>query len=401
MNVNTDNAERPNDYKLMRYGLGNALVAGGYYSFDKGDWHHNVLWWYDEYETALGAPRADVKVIAGAKGTGVVPAVWSRSFENGLVLVNSSEIAQRVALPGVFEKIRGKQDATTNSGTVVATVDVPAHDGLVLLRRADSTEVKASAFQNGTFVRMYDGSGRSVQNGFFAQRTDAPSGAQIVVADLDRDGKDDLVFAERGSVNIRFGTKKTATVFYPFGKKYTGAISIAVGNTNRDAALELIIGRYSSVPPDVKVFSSAGKELARWTAYASGFRGGAQVAIGDLNRDGLREIVTGAGPGGGPHIRIWKTDGGVWGGSFFAFDKTERGGVNVAVGDVDGDGKDEIIAGSGDGALPRVRVYDGAGIMMGEISMGTRPVAGGLRVTTSDTNGDGKAEILVSGLPLF
>ncbi|MEK7115801.1 MAG: putative glycoside hydrolase [Patescibacteria group bacterium] len=400
VNVNTNDADRPDDYRRMRYGLANALVAGGYYSFDRGAMGHNVLWWYDEYEATLGKPRASPRPLAAGRGSLIVPAVWAREFQHGIAMFNSTDAAKRVSLPGEFEKLRGVQDSATNDGTLVRVIDLASHDGLLLFRRSAPEEIRGSAFRNGDFLRLYDTRGRQERSGFFAQRKDAPSGVMIVAADVDGDGALDLVTAHRGVLSIRFAENGT-TLLRPFGSSYTGRLSLAAGNTNRDAPLEMIVGRDGAAPPEVKIFSRTGGVLARWDAYAHTFTGGVRVGVGDLDGDGRQEIVTAAGPGGGPHIRVWKTDGTVWGGGWFAFDANARGGVQIAVGDLDGDGKDEIIVASGHGAIPRVRIFDGRGTLKGDFTLGNRPLAEGLRVAVSDVNGDGKKEILIGGLPIF
>jgi len=95
------------------------------------------------------------------------------------------------------------------------------------------------------------------------------------------------------------------------------------------------------------------------------------VGAGDIDGDGYDEIITGAGPGAvyGPHVRGWNVDGGpataIPQVSYFAYG-TLKYGVNVSAGDVDGDGIDEIITGAGPGVVfgPHVRGwnYDGASI---------------------------------------
>jgi len=400
LNVNMNNEPRSTDYARMRYGLANALVGGGYFSFDQGDMNHNTLWWYDEYTVPLGTPRAEPRPLVGGNGSQIVPAVWARDFEHGIAILNSTDTSKRVPLPGVFEKIRGTQDPATNNGTIVTSIDLASHDGILLIRQSEPQQIRGSAFENGAFVRIYDANGKQPQNGFFAQRTDVSSGAIVLTASVSTKSSEDLLTARAGRVRITPENQATKTVL-PFGAPYTGDLSIAVGNANTDSGNEIVVGRGSGGPPDVVILSKTGAPLVRWTAYRPSFAGGVRVAIGDLNGDGLREIVTGAGPGGGPHIRIWKTDGTVWGGGFFAFDQSERGGVQIAVGDVDGDGKDEIVAASGQGAAPRVRIFDGRGTLKREIVIGKMPLAVGLRVAVSDINGDGKREILVSGLPVF
>lgn len=393
-NTNTNNQESIGDYRLMRYGLASALLGNGYYSFDAGDSGHARTWWYDEYDAVLGAPKSSSRRIVGT-GTAIAPGVWAREYEHGIAIVNSDTVPKRVTLPGTFEKLRGKQDPRTNDGSLVRSLDLPSQDGIILLGESNVAEVREGAFVNGEFVRVYSGNGSQLRNGFFAQENAAPGGATVILGDIDRNGSQTVVSALNGTVRVGSAS------FRPFGASYKGKLSLAVGNTNRDAALEVVVGRDRAKPSDVRIYSRSGKELARWVAYNPAFGGGVRVAIGDLDGDGLREVVTGPGPSGGPHIRIFKTDGSVWGGSFFAFNEKERGGVSVAVGDIDADGKDDIIVGSGEGAIPRVRVFDFRGTLKREFTLGSQPLLNGLTVTAADVDGDGKKEILVSGVSVF
>ena len=93
------------------------------------------------------------------------------------------------------------------------------------------------------------------------------------------------------------------------------------------------------------------------------FPGGVTVAAGDVTGDGVAEIITGAGPGGGPHVRAFSLAGGgvTEVASFFAYDPAFPGGVHVAAGDVTGDGVAEIITGAGPGGGPHVRAFSLAG----------------------------------------
>ena len=93
------------------------------------------------------------------------------------------------------------------------------------------------------------------------------------------------------------------------------------------------------------------------------FTGGVFVAAGDVNGDGCADIVTGAGAGGGPHVRVFDGRTGTETHGFFAFAPAFTGGVRVAAGDVNGDGHAEIIIGAGPGGAargPRVRPVDDA-----------------------------------------
>jgi hypothetical protein len=140
---------------------------------------------------------------------------------------------------------------------------------------------------------------------------------------------------------------------------------------------------------------------------------GVNVAAGDIDGDGYDEIVTGAGPGAiyGPHVRGWNVDGGaaaaISGVSFFAYG-TNKFGVNVGCGDVDGDGMAEIITGAGPGQVfgAHVRGWNVDGAAVTDISginffaWPQEEVRYGAKVCAlADLDGDGRAELLVGQGP--
>lgn len=128
------------------------------------------------------------------------------------------------------------------------------------------------------------------------------------------------------------------------------------------------------------------------------FTGGASVALGDVDpQTPGREIVTGAGPGGGPQVRVLATDGRVLA-QFFAFEKSFKGGVDVATGDIDGDGVEEILVGSGRGRMTEVRVFTMQGQQLVALAPYDAGFKGGIHVAAADLNGDGRADIVTGPL---
>ncbi len=118
-----------------------------------------------------------------------------------------------------------------------------------------------------------------------------------------------------------------------------------------------------------------GSLVADFAPYGPGYTGGVSVAVGDVNGDGYQDIVTGATVGN-PDVRVYDGQA-LANGSFnaanpnasllaqwFAYGLNFNVGANVAVGDVNGDGFADIVTGATVGN-PDVRVYSGKDIAQG------------------------------------
>jgi hypothetical protein len=103
------------------------------------------------------------------------------------------------------------------------------------------------------------------------------------------------------------------------------------------------------------------------------------VTSGDVDGDGKAEIITAPGAGGGPHIKIFRADGTVFK-EFFAYDSRFHGGIYIASADVNNDGKAEIITAPGAGGGPHVRVLNSDGTSVKEFMAYDANFHGGIDV---------------------
>jgi hypothetical protein len=162
----------------------------------------------------------------------------------------------------------------------------------------------------------------------------------------------------------------------------------------------IVTGLGTGGPPQVGIFDSTGSQLSSFLAYDAAFTGGVRVAAGDVNGDGVADIVTGAGPGGAPHVKVFDGVTGAQIRSFFAFDPGFSGGVFVAAGDLTGDAADDLVVGADSGGAPHVKVFDGStGAEIRSFFAYDAAFTGGVRVAAGDVNGDGVADIVTGAGP--
>ena len=182
-----------------------------------------------------------------------------------------------------------------------------------------------------------------------------------------------------------FPPEQDATMDYEFssyGAPHYG-VNVTCGDVTGDGFDKIITGPGPGAVfgAHVRGFEVDGKPVPGLNFIAYGTRKwGANVAAGDLDDNGSDEIITGAGPGAvfGPHVRAFHYDKDLhWvlpmhSVSFLAYN-IRHWGVNVTAGDIDGDGYEEIVTGPGPGVVfgPHVRgwnVDDGPAAAISDVS---------------------------------
>ena len=295
-------------------------------------------------------------------------------------------------------------DGRGGNASAVVTVTVEASPVLV-----GYPQFAAGA---GSSARLFnsDGSQRLADNPFpgFA------GGVRTAAADFNGDGVADLVVGTgpgiRTLVRVLDGVSG-AELFrvQPFEDSFDRGVFVTAGDLTGDGVPDLVITPDQGGGPRVRVFSGAGFGLIAdfFGIDDPNFRGGARTAVGDITGDGVGDLVVAAGFGGGPRVAMFDGTSLVDGaftrkpfGDFFVFEQALRNGAFVAAGDVDGDGKAELIAGGGPGGGPRVTAFSGAGLLAGRQT----PVAnffagdpddrGGVRVAVKDLDGDNRADLV-------
>jgi hypothetical protein len=225
--------------------------------------------------------------------------------------------------------------------------------------------VVATGPSGGPQVEVYDGQTGAIVASFFAYDSSFAGGVSVAVGDVNGDGRDEIItgpgIGGGPQVNVFDGSGDRLASFLAYDPSFRGGVRVAAADLDGSGAADVVTGPGIGGGPNVRTFSlppgtGTPTQVGSFFAYAPSFTGGVYVAAGDVTGDGVGEIVTGPGAGGGPQVGVFTPDGTPVA-SFLAYDPSFRGGVRVAVADLTGDGVAEIVTGPGAGGGPQVNVY--------------------------------------------
>lgn len=187
------------------------------------------------------------------------------------------------------------------------------------------------------------------------------------------------------------GSKKEE--FYAYSQKFTGGVNLTVGNVKSDWPEEIITAAGSGGGPHLRIFNQQGQLISQFFAYPANFSGGVNIVTIKYNSESEEKIITAPQSNYPPLIKIFDYHGNLLK-EFLVFENNYQQGVNLASGDINGDGIEEIIVSKANhGSL--VRIFTSTGNLLSQFEAFGSAV-NGLNLTSADIDNDQIEEIIVA-----
>jgi hypothetical protein len=349
----------------------------------------------------VGTPYSQTITATGGTGTGFTFSVTGGSLPPGLTLTPGGLLSGTPTTAGNFSFTVTATDSGAfigSQGYSVAIVNMSVNAVHYYAIGADQG--------GGPEVKVYDAATGALKLDFFAYDAKFTGGVRVAIGDVNGDGTPDIITAAGpgGGPHVKAFSGKDGSQlasFFAYDPGFTGGVNVAAGDVNGDGVADIITGAGPGGGPHVKTFDGrTDNQLLSFFAYNAAFSGGVSVAAGDVRGIGRADIITGAGPGGGPHVNIFDGLSASLVATYYAYDPSFQGGVSVAAGDVLGVGHAQVITGAGPGGGPQVKVIDStSGSVLATFLAYDSAFAGGVRVGTVDLTNSGQFKILTGPGP--
>ncbi len=158
--------------------------------------------------------------------------------------------------------------------------------------------------------------------------------------------------------------------------------------------IEFGVGTDSGSPSVVKLFDADGFEVLELTPFAPSFRGGVRVAVGDVDGDGYADVAVVSGAGITTELKVYDGRDGSLKISQKPFGEGYSGGAYVVAGDFDRDGRQEFVVSAASGSSTFLIVDGLSGQPLVRRNAFHAGYRGGITVAASDLNHDGFDEVI-------
>lgn len=268
-----------------------------------------------------------------------------------------------------------------------------------------NTNVWSTGYSNQRFTTVFSSS-TLLDGSYFNSRLDLGIGSgpfRVLVADLDADGRNDLIVGVSGFLNIFHNTSTDGSLSFDPRQDIVNngtAMGMAVADLNGDGLLDIVTANENANVMSVfRNSSSVGSIsfLPRTDVVTA--TDPRSVAVGDFDLDGKPDVAVVHGVGA--TVAVYRNVGG---GGTVAFDApvsfaTGNSPEHLAVGDLDGDGRPDIATANMNNASPLCILRNTSAV--GSISMAgyvgfASASSQGFSVALGDLDGDLQLDVVLT-----